>query len=79
MTDEKQRCKPTFDVSGEGICQHEVGNENCKQGWCGGYNFPRKCKCGGLVHADFGDDDYDCEYWRYRKCDKCGDEFEEEE
>jgi len=53
--------------------KHEVGNKDCIEGWCGG-NYPRKCeKCGkGLVHADFGDENFDGGYWLYTKCDVCG-------
>lgn len=65
----------TLDVSGEGICQHEIGNKDCSEGWCG-LSFPCPCKCGGLIHADFGDEDIDCNYWLYMKCDKCGEDYE---
>jgi hypothetical protein len=64
----------TIDVSGEGLYEHEVGNTECREGWCGN-GFPRPCPdpaCDGLVHADFGDEDMDCNYWLYKKCDKCG-------
>jgi len=65
-----------FDVSGEGLYQHEIGNANCQEGWCsGGGGFPHPCRCGGLIHADFGDEDWD-DYWLYRKCDRCGADFE---
>ena len=68
----------TFDVSGEGLYQHEIGNSNCSVGWCtSGDGFPKRCKCGGLIHADFGDEDSDCDYWLYKKCDKCGEDYEE--
>lgn len=65
----------TFDVSGEGLYQHEIGNKNCQEGWCNGIDFPKKCECGGLIHADFGDEDSDCNYWLYKKCDKCRDNY----
>lgn len=61
----------TIDVSGEGLYQHEVGNAECEEGWCGN-NLPKPCPCGGLIHADFGDENYDCDYWLYYKCDRCG-------
>jgi hypothetical protein len=52
---------------------HEVGNENCRIEWCSvGSAYPRKCKCGGLIHACFGDENADMDYWLYTKCDKCG-------
>jgi hypothetical protein len=62
----------TIDISGEGIWQHTVGDENCCQGWCNTGGFPKPCPCGGLIHADFGDEDSDCNYWLYTKCDRCG-------
>ena len=57
--------------------KHEVGNTNCPA--CFGYNDPRPCKCGGLIHTSFGDENYDGDYWLYEKCDSCGDNFEETE
>ena len=67
----------SFDVSGEGLYQHESGNKNCREGWCDGiHGFPCPCKCGGLIHADFGDEDSDCNYWLHKKCDNCGENFE---
>jgi len=60
-----------IDVSGEGLYKHKIGDEDCKEGWCGN-NYPKRCKCGGLIHADFGDEDTDSNYWLYTKCDKCG-------
>jgi hypothetical protein len=66
MTDLK-----TFNVSEDGD-PHEVGNLGCQSGWCASYKYPILCECGGLIHADFGDEDYDCNYWLYTKCDKCG-------
>jgi len=57
--------------------QHEVGNENCEEGWCERDTYPKKCKCGGLIHADFGDENSDCNYWLYTECDKCGESEDE--
>ncbi len=51
--------------------KHEVGNKECSKCWSG---FPKKCKCGGLIHAEFGDESYDG-YWLYKKCDKCNDDW----
>ena len=65
----------TFEVSGEGIYFHIVGNEDCQEGWCG-VLYPKKCVCGGLIHADFGEENYDGDYWLYEKCDRCGKEYE---
>lgn len=63
----------TFDVSGEGFYQHEVGNKDCTEGWCGD-RYPVPCECGGLIHADFGDEDRSGDYWLHKKCDRCGEE-----
>jgi len=62
-----------MDVSGEGRYEHKVGDKDCYEGWCGG-EYPKACECGGLIHADFGDEDSDCNYWLFKKCDRCGDE-----
>jgi len=48
---------------------HGVGDPKCTECWM---HYPKKCECGGLVHASFGDEDADGDYWLYRKCDKCG-------
>ena len=53
--------------------EHEIGNLNCPAEWCGtNAEYPKPCKCGGLIHADFGDEDWDGNYWVYTKCDLCG-------
>ncbi len=67
----------TIDVSGEGLYQHPVGDRKCQEGWCSGLSgYPKPCeRCGaGLVHADFGDESTDGDYWLYTKCDICGEE-----
>lgn len=53
------------------LYEHEVGDDVCTVGWCGN-GFPITCECGGLIHADFGDENMDCEYWLYTLCDRCG-------
>lgn len=63
--------KQTIDVSGEGVYKHLIGNRACEEGWCGN-GHPKICDCGGLVHADFGDENADGDYWLHTKCDKCG-------
>lgn len=55
---------------------HRVGDAKCDEGWCGN-SYPRPhegCEAGpnGLVHADFGDENGDGDYWLYTKCDGCG-------
>lgn len=74
MTDEQtQETIETIIICGNA---HEVGDTECGECWS---NYPKPCKCGGLVHTDFGDEDADCNYWLYCKCDKCGDQYEESE
>ena len=51
---------------------HEVGNRDCEVGWCGCLGWPAECECGGVIHVEFGDEDSDCNYFLYHKCDKCG-------
>ena len=43
--------------------------DNCWDGW------PKRCSCGGWVHAVFGDENYDGDYWLEKWCDKCGGDF----
>jgi hypothetical protein len=63
----------TFDVSDEGMYFHRIGDKNCEEGLCGVRDdYPMACECGGLIHADFGDENCDGDYWLYIKCDKCG-------
>lgn len=55
---------------------HPVGDEDCPVCWSG---FPIECQregCSGLIHASFGDENADCEYWLYYGCDECGDEYD---
>ena len=63
----------TFDFGDMLGYKHLIGNRGCSAGWCdGGSNYPITCDCGGLIHANFGDEDSDCNYWLYTKCDRCG-------
>jgi len=41
---------------------------NCDECWM---DYPKPCECGGFIHASFGDENYDGDYWLYTKCDKC--------
>ena len=66
----------TFTV-GEYDEPHSAGDAECGIGWCSGsgWSYPHPCEregCSGLVHAEFGDEDWDCNYWLYTKCDVCG-------
>lgn len=54
---------------------HRRGDEACAEGLCkgkGAGEYPLPCKCGGLIHANFGDESSDGDYWLYEKCDRCG-------
>lgn len=64
----------TFDFGDIIGYEHRIGDEDCSEGWCGS-TYPKSCEkeeCTGLVHANFGDEDSDCNYWLYTKCDVCG-------
>jgi len=64
-------------VFGEDDDKHEKGNTKCSAGWCDPFtNFPKRCNCGGLIHANFlneSDDDILLQLY----CDKCGEDYEE--
>lgn len=49
---------------------HAVGDPACSTCW----NGPWPCGggCPGLVHTEFGDENADCDYWLYSRCDACG-------
>ena len=47
---------------------HEGGNKECSECWGGRPSF---CECGGLIHSQYYDEDWDNVYLYY-KCDKCG-------
>lgn len=56
--------------------KHEIGNKECPVCWRG---FPQLCKCGGLIHAEFEDEDWDNIYLT-KSCDKCDNwEYAEDE
>lgn len=65
----------TFAFDSEGLeIEHTVGDRECTDGWCGS-EYPKPCEepgCSGLVHANFGDENADGDYWVHTKCDVCG-------
>jgi hypothetical protein len=64
----EKRIMPLGDAGDE----HLIGNADCPDCWSG---YPSPCEqdeCTGLVHASFGDEDSDCNYWLYTRCDVCG-------
>ena len=54
---------------------HYIGDTKCPECRAIAESFkeeyPEVCKCGGLIHAELGDDTPDV-FWLYTKCDKCG-------
>ena len=62
----------TFEIDG---MTHYKGAKQCSQCWDDSY--PRDCQCGGRIHAEFGDENWDGDYWLFIVCDRCGDEHDE--
>jgi len=51
---------------------HNIGDPKCDGCW---KVWPRECECGGLVHAEFGEQlTYDS-YSLVIQCDKCGNDY----
>lgn len=50
--------------------RHAIGDPECAECWG---LYPTQCPhCRvGLMHASFGDENYDGDYWLYTRCDKC--------
>ena len=55
--------------------KHKIGDKDCSMGWCSCIGWPHKCECGGLIHAEFGDEDMEGNYYLITVCDKCGEQF----
>lgn len=53
-------------ITMEGV-EHKIDDIECEN--C--FNCPTKCKCGGLIHTQFGVEDRKSNYWLFYKCDKC--------
>jgi rRNA maturation protein Nop10 len=67
--------EPAFITLPDSPDKHVVGDDDCDAGWCDQKRgYPMPCpECGeGLVHAEFGDEDSDGNYWLHTKCDRCG-------
>lgn len=58
----------------ESDSKHYVGDADCDA--C--FESPKECKCGGLIHSTFGDENWDS-YWLYYRCDLCGEDYETKE
>lgn len=55
---------------------HEWDNPDCPKCWM---YYPRDCKCGGLIHAEFFETNFDDDVWLSYWCSKCGEDYEEAE
>lgn len=53
---------------------HEKGNVTCLACW---EEYPLPCRCGGLVHAIYLDEDDEDTICLARKCDTCGNDYSE--
>ena len=65
---------PIFDFGEMLGYAHVRGDATCTAGWCG-TSYPKPCAvdgCTGLVHANFGDENSNGDYWLYTQCDVCG-------
>lgn len=59
-----------------GKSEHHINDRKCEE--CYSFGYPKNCSCGGLVHCEFIRQSWDLkELDLTRRCDKCGDEFEE--
>jgi hypothetical protein len=55
---------------------HRVGDEGCRSGQCGA-GFPKKCKCGGLIHCNANFAGFNSAEWSpVWACDRCDSKFE---
>ena len=56
---------------------HEEGDKKCKSCWDtyweNGLPSCADSDCSGLIHNEFGDENWDGDYWLYYRCDKCAD------
>lgn len=52
---------------------HDIGDPGCRHCWTW---YPKPCKCGGLIHANFGDYSSEDSYYLETGCDKCGESEE---
>ena len=52
--------------------EHPIGDRRCNECYIG---YPNKCRCGGLIHAEFVKESWEGFKKIETLCDKCGDEF----
>ncbi len=55
---------------------HAAGDEKCDGCW--GETWPRRCDCGGLIHAELFEADWDNDDLTIQ-CELCGEDCEEEQ
>lgn len=63
--------KKYIEIDGD---EHIIGDTECNNCWSD--NYPKKCKCGGLIHQQFIDESYDS-VCTAKRCDNCNDDYEE--
>ena len=56
------------------LIKHKIINDICDECWSG---YPQECACGGMIHAEFGDENRNGDYWLEKECDRCGLKYEE--
>jgi len=54
--------------------EHTTGDNRCVECYTG---YPHKCRCGGLIHAEFVDKSWNGDLNIKFLCDQCGDQFKE--
>ena len=57
----------------DGGSVHRKGDTTCRASFCCGFNYPKPCKCGGLIHCELIDESWDGCITK-AKCDSCGEE-----
>lgn len=55
--------------------KHNVGDRRCCECWAG---FPQRCKCKGLIHAQFVKENWEGELNVQLACDNCGELFKKD-
>src|SRR5262252_5591679 len=57
-----------------GKAEHQVGDRRCGECWLG---YPKKCQCGGFIHAEFVKESWDRVVTLTFRCDQCADKYKE--
>jgi hypothetical protein len=62
----------------EGIYCH-IHDMKCLKGNCGDGEYPKRCQCGGLIHAELDNETREGKSDLVLFCDHCGNDFEIDE